>query len=87
MLHGSQGTRRGIEMAVEAVFGLRAEVRETGAAAWSMEADAPPGEPQRGVRAQVFAAADQAVDEERLDLVVEGLNPAHVVHRVEVVHG
>jgi len=85
-LHGSQGTRRGIELAVEAVFGLRAEVRETGATAWSMEADAPlPGEPQQAFVLQVFATADEPVDEERLDLVVEGLKPAHVVHRVEVV--
>jgi phage tail-like protein len=85
-LHGSQGTRRGIEMAVEAVFGLRAEVQETGAATWSMEADAPiPGEPQQAFVLQVFAPAGAIVDEERLDLVVEGLKPAHVVHRVEVV--
>jgi phage tail-like protein len=87
-LHGSQGTRRGIEMAVEAVFGLRAEVQETGAATWSMEADTPlPGAPQQAFVLQVFAAPGEAVDEERLDLVVDGLKPAHVVHRVEVVRG
>ena len=85
-LHGSQGTRHGIEMAVEAVFGLRAEVRETGAATWSMEADSPlPGEPQQAMVLRVFAGAAEAVDEDRLDRVVEGLKPAHVVHRVEVV--
>jgi hypothetical protein len=75
-------------MAVEAVFGLRAEVQETGAATWSMEADTPlPGAPQQAFVLQVFAASDEVVDEERLDLVVEGLKPAHVVHRVEVVRG
>ena len=51
-----------------------------------MEAESPlPGEPQQALVLQVFASAGEAVDEERLDLVVEGLKPAHVVHRVEVV--
>jgi phage tail-like protein len=85
-LQGIQGTPRGIELAVEAVFGLRAEVQETGAATWSMEADSPlPGEPLQAFVVQVFAAPDQRVDEQRLDLVVSSLKPAHVVHRVEVV--
>jgi phage tail-like protein len=85
-LQGIQGTPRGIELAVEAVFGLRAEVQETGAATWSMEPDTPlPGEPLQAFVVQVFAAPDQRVDEQRLDLVVSSLKPAHVVHRVEVV--
>ncbi len=85
-LQGRQGTRRGIELAVEAVFGLPAQVQETGASTWSMEAQTPlPGEPQQALVLQVFASAGVVVDEERLDLVVEGLKPAHVVHRVEVV--
>jgi phage tail-like protein len=85
-LQGIQGTPRGIELAVEAVFGLRAEVQETGAATWSMEADASlPGEPLQAFVVQVFATEGQPVDEQRLDLVVSSLKPAHVVHRVEVV--
>jgi phage tail-like protein len=85
-LQGIQGTPRGIELAVEAVFGLRAEVQETGAVTWSMESETPlPGEPLQAFVVQVFAAQDQVVDEQRLDLVVSSLKPAHVVHRVEVV--
>ncbi len=85
-LQGIQGTPRGIALAVEAVFGLRAEVQETGAVSWSMDADAAlPGEPLQAFVVQVFAAQDQHVDEQRLDLVVSSLKPAHVVHRVEVV--
>jgi phage tail-like protein len=85
-LQGVQGTPRGIALAVEAVFGLRAEVQETGAVTWSMDADAGlPGEPLQAFVVQVFAPEGQAVDERRLDLVVSSLKPAHVVHRVEVV--
>jgi phage tail-like protein len=85
-LQGIQGTARGIEMAVEAVVGLRAELQETGATTWSTEADAPlPGEAQQAFVLQVFAPEGQVVDEQRLDLVVAMLKPAHVVHRVEVV--
>jgi len=85
-LQGIQGTPRGIELAVEAVFGLRAEVQETGAATWSMDADAAlPGEPLQAFVVLVFAPEDRAVDELRLDLVVSSLKPAHVVHRVQVV--
>jgi len=86
ILQGIQGTPRGIELAVEAVFGLRADVQETGAVTWSMEADAAlPGEPLQAFVVQVFATEGQTVDEQRLDLVVSSLKPAHVVHRVEVV--
>lgn len=85
-LQGIQGTRRGIELAVEAVFGLRAEVQETGGVAWSTEADASlPGEPLQAFVVQVHAPDGQTVDAQRLDLVVSALKPAQVVHRVEVV--
>jgi len=83
-LQGIQGTPRGIELAVEAVFGLRAEVQETGAATWSRDARAPlPGEPLQAFVVQVFAPDEHSVDEQRLDLVVASLKPAHVVHRGE----
>jgi phage tail-like protein len=85
-LQGIQGTPRGIELAVEAVFGLRAEVQETGAVTWSMDPDAPlPGEPLQAFVVQVFATEGQAVDEARLDQVVSSLKPAQVVHRAQVV--
>jgi phage tail-like protein len=85
-LQGVQGTPRGIELAVEAVFGLRSEVQETGAVTWSSDPDAPlPGEPLQAFVVQVFPRDDQVVDEARLDLVVSSLKPAQVVHRVQVV--
>ena len=85
-LQGIQGTPHGIELAVEAVFGLRAEVQETGAVAWSTDADAAlPGEPIQAFVVVVHAPDDRTVDQARHDLVVSSLKPAHVVHRVDVV--
>lgn len=87
-LHGWQGTRQGIELAVESVFGFRTDVQETGAAGWSLDADAPfPGEPLQAVVVQVHVPSGQVLDERRLDALVTSLKPAHVVHRVEILTG
>jgi phage tail-like protein len=83
---GWQGTRRGIELAVEALFGLRTVVSESGAAMWSIDPQDPlPGEPLPAVVVQVFPDDEQDVDEERLEAVVAAVKPAHVMHRVQVV--
>lgn len=85
-LHGWQGTRRGVESAVESMFGFRTVVQETGAASWSLDPDSPlPGESQQAVVVQVFVPSGSSVDERRLDVLVSSLKPAHVVHRVEVL--
>jgi len=83
---GWQGTRRGIELAVEALFGLRTVVVDSGASRWSVDPQDPlPGEPLPAVVVQVFVEDDQEVDEDRLDAVVSAVKPAHVMHRVQVV--
>jgi len=85
-LHGRQGTRLGIELAISAVLGVRTEVVETGGAGWSVDPNDPlPGEVQPAVVVQVFPAAGQEIDEERLKEAVAALKPAHVIHRVQVV--
>ena len=85
-LHGWQGTRRGIELAISAQLGVRAEVVESGGASWSVDArDSLPGEPLPAVVVQVFPVAGQEIDEERLKDAVAALKPAHVIHRVQVV--
>jgi phage tail-like protein len=85
-LHGWQGTRRGVELAVEAVLGHRAVVQETGGAAWSPDPDAAlPGSPHQAMVVQVLVPPGTTLDERRLDALVTSLKPAHVVHRVEVV--
>jgi phage tail-like protein len=85
-LQGWQGTRRGIELAVSALLGVRAEAVESGAASWSVDADDPlPGEPTPAVVVRVFPESGRPVDQERLEAVVAAIKPAHVVHRVQVV--
>jgi phage tail-like protein len=85
-LHGWQGTRRGIELAISAQLGVRAEVVESGGATWSVDPRDPlPGEPLPAVVVQVFPVAGQEIDPDRLRAAVEALKPAHVIHRVQVV--
>jgi phage tail-like protein len=85
-LHGRQGTRRGIELAISALLGVRAEVVESGGASWSVDPRDPlPGEALPAVVVQVYPAAGQEIDEDRLKDAVAALKPAHVVHRVQVV--
>jgi len=87
-LQGWQGTRRGIELAVSALVGVRAEVVETGGAAWSIDpTDALPGESTPAIVVRVFPDPGREVDVERLDAVVRAITPAHVIHRVQVVPG
>ena len=84
-LQGWQGTRRGIEVAVEAVLSLRCAVEETGGADWSLDADAPlPGEARHSMTVVVFCPPGRTVDERELDALVTSLKPAHVLHWVEV---
>jgi len=86
MRHGWQGTAHGLEMAVQALFGLRVEIVESGAAAWSTSSQDPlPGERIPAVIVRVFPDADSDVDDDRLDAVVAAIKPAHVVHRVQIV--
>lgn len=84
-LHAIRGTRRGIELAVQAATGMPAEVVETGAASWSdTPGGALPGEPEAAVVVVVRPEPDAYVDADRLDALVEALKPAHVRHRVQI---
>ncbi|HEY3002284.1 MAG TPA: phage tail protein [Kribbellaceae bacterium] len=85
-LHGWQGTRRGIELAVAALLGVRAQVVESGGASWSTDAADPlPGEATPAVVVRVFPEEGRQVDPDRLNALVASLKPAHVVHRVQIV--
>ncbi len=84
-LHARRGTRRGIEMAVEAELGVPIEVVETGASTWSNEPGGKlPGVPVPAIEVIARPQAGQAVDTERLDALVSAMKPAHVQHRVRV---
>jgi phage tail-like protein len=87
-LHVMRGTRRGIQLAVEAALGVPAEVIETGGAAWSAEPGGTlPGDARPTVTVVVRPPAGQYVDADRLDALVTSLKPAHVAHRVQVSGG
>ncbi|HEY7042971.1 MAG TPA: phage tail protein [Nocardioidaceae bacterium] len=93
-LQGWQGTARGIELAIEAVLGMRTEVLESGGAIWSLDPNDPvPGEPVPSIVVRVFVGDEhqhapdvgQQVDEGRLNAVIEAIKPVHVRHRLQVV--
>ena len=84
--HQSRGTRRGIELAVRAAYGVAVEVTENGAATWSTE----PGGTLPGSRTPdlvVTVRVDRAeqVPPDALDAFVAAVKPAHVPHRTQVV--
>lgn len=84
-LHARRGTRRGLEMAVQAELGVPVQVVETGAAAWSSRPGGDlPGDPVPAVVVVARPQAGQDVEVERLDALVQAIKPAHVQHRVQV---
>ncbi len=85
-LHARRGTPDGIAEGVRMWFGTTPEIQESGGMGWSPEPEAPlPGEgtPRLVVTLRVDDPA--TIDRYVLDSVVEGLKPAHVPHRVDVV--
>ena len=85
-MQGWQGTRRGIELAVSTLLGVRAQVIESGGSSWSVEASDPlPGEAIPALVVRVFPEQGRELDTERLEAVVSAIKPAHVIHRVQVV--
>lgn len=86
--HTSRGTRRGIELAVRAAYGLAVQVEENGAAAWSTEPGGQlPGDPEPALRVTVRAARPDQVDPDALDAFVASVKPAHVPHATSVQVG
>jgi phage tail-like protein len=84
-LHARRGTRRGLELAVQAELGVAVEVIETGASSWSTEPGGElPGEPLPAVMVVARPRAGRDVDSERLDTLVRAIKPAHVQHQVQV---
>ena len=84
-LHMRRGTKRGLELAVQAEFGVPVQVVETGASSWSTEPGGQlPGEPVPAVVVVARPRAGQEVDVERLDALVNAIKPAHIQHRVQV---
>jgi phage tail-like protein len=84
-LHIRRGTKRGLELAVEAELGVPVQVVESGASSWSSQPGGElPGEPVPTVVVVARPGAGQEVDPEKLDALVSAIKPVHVQHRVEV---
>jgi phage tail-like protein len=84
-LHAIRGTRRGIELALEAALGVDVTVAETGASTWSAQPGAAlPGEPHPTIVVTVDSTEDNPIDAERLDALVSQIKPAHVMHRLQI---
>ena len=84
-LHAIRGTRRGIELALEAALGVDVQVTESGGSAWSLEPDAlMPGSPQPTMVVTVDSTEDDPIDVERLDALVQQIKPVHVQHRLQI---
>ncbi len=84
-LHAIRGTRRGIELALEAALGVNVRVTESGGSAWSLQPDAEmPGTPQPRIVVTVDSTEDDPIDEERLDALVQQIKPVHVAHRLQI---
>ena len=84
-LHAIRGTRRGIELALEAALGVDVQVLETGAASWSSDPAADlPGEHRPAIVVIVTSTDEEPIETVRVEALVSQLKPAHVLHRVQI---
>lgn len=84
-VNATRGTRRSIQLAVESVFGVDAEVTESGAARWSPTPGGElPGQAETGVTVTLRPAGGAGIDLARLEAVIRAVTPAHVPHAVVV---
>ncbi|MGB5953222.1 MAG: phage tail protein [Ornithinimicrobium sp.] len=83
--HGWQGTPRGMQLAIEVVFGISVRVQDSGGATWSSEPLAQiPGRPVSEVVIVIEQGTVSEKEIETINAFVETLKPAHVRHRLEV---
>ncbi|MGB3686929.1 MAG: phage tail protein [Ornithinimicrobium sp.] len=82
-MHGWQGTTRGMRLALEAVFGIAVEVRDSGGSTWSSNPQAAlPGEADASVEVVIDPGAVTEEQLETINAFVDTLKPAHVRHRL-----
>ncbi|MGW5151720.1 phage tail protein [Rhodococcus koreensis] len=82
----ARGTARGVREAVAAVFDVEPEIEESGGITASTTPGTPsPGNPHPLLTVRLVVADRSAIDERRLEALVEAVTPAHIPHHVEVV--
>src|SRR4051812_49450543 len=85
-MYRMRGTISGLRANLEVLSGGQVEITDSGGVAWSSSPMGPlPGQesPRLAVRVTLPDATDRTT--RALDAVVTGAQPAHVVHRVDVV--
>jgi phage tail-like protein len=84
--HRQRGTRQGLAEAVFLETGVQPEIVDSGGTAWSTVSGAPlPGSARASVTIRLRVADPGQVDRTRLEKLVAGEVPAHVVHRIEIL--
>ena len=85
-LYRRRGTADGLRDHVQIHTGGVVEIIENGASSWSATADGKlPGTPEAVVVVRVTVDDPAAIDNVKLDELVQSSKPAHVVHRIEVL--
>lgn len=80
-----RGTRRSIELVIEEMLGVPAEVTESGLTAWTSDPGGElPGDAEPSVTVVLRPPAGVEVDLGRLDALLESVTPAHVRRTVSV---
>jgi phage tail-like protein len=83
-LYAWRGTARGLADHLEAVTGVRPEIRDSGATSWSRRAGTSDAGPAGGVELVVTLPGLTEADHARLTALVRAAVPAHVPVRLEV---
>jgi phage tail-like protein len=78
-VNAARGTRRGIELALNAALGLPVAVTDSGGSRWSARpGSALPGEPEPSVVVTIQVPVGRQVDPHRVDTLLRGAVPAHL---------
>ncbi|HUG48102.1 MAG TPA: phage tail protein [Candidatus Limnocylindria bacterium] len=84
-LYRNRGTAAGLAMQVRLFTAGEVEIVESGGAAWSRTPGAAaPGNSDFSLVVRVKPPKKGGVDRQRLELLVAGAKPAHVVHALEI---
>jgi phage tail-like protein len=82
-LYQLRGTAEGVAQHVEALYGIRPEVTESGGVAWSTTAEGRlPGDDSQRMTVRVPAGGE--LDPERLRALVDSIRPAHITADVVI---
>lgn len=83
LVHRRRGTRRGIEEALGLGLGAQVTVTDTGGCTWSPTPGGQmPGSAPARMEVQILVDDPDAIDQRRVEALIEGTKPAHVAHTV-----